>query len=55
MTENEISKIILDCAFEVHTALGPGLLEIVYQECLLYELVQEGLNSRKGNSITACL
>ena len=38
MTENEISKIILDCAFKVHTALGPGLLEKVYQECLAYEL-----------------
>ena len=43
MTENEISKIILDCAFKVHTALGPGLLEKVYQECLAFELEQEGL------------
>lgn len=43
MTENEISKVILDCAFKVHTALGPGLLEKVYQECLAYELVKEGL------------
>ena len=43
MTENQISKIILDCAFRVHTALGPGLLEKVYQECLAYELVKEGL------------
>ncbi len=44
MTENEISKIILDCAFKVHTALGPGLLEKVYQECLAFELKKEGLN-----------
>lgn len=43
MTENQISKIILDCAFKVHTALGPGLLEKVYQECLAYELKKEGL------------
>jgi GxxExxY protein len=34
MGENEISKIILDCAFKVHTALGPGLLERTYRECL---------------------
>lgn len=31
MTENEISKIILDCAFKVHTVLGPGLLESAYK------------------------
>ena len=43
MTENQISKIILDCAFKVHTALGPGLLEKVYQECLAYELASAGL------------
>ncbi len=43
MTENEISKVILDCAFKVHTALGPGLLEKVYQECLAYELRNLGL------------
>ncbi|HRW63677.1 MAG TPA: GxxExxY protein [Bacteroidales bacterium] len=47
MTENEISKIILDCAFKVHTALGPGLLEKVYQECLAFELEQEGLKVEK--------
>ena len=44
MKENEISKIILDCAFKMHTALGPGLLEKVYQECLAYELTNAGLN-----------
>jgi GxxExxY protein len=43
MTENEISKTILDCAFKVHTALGPGLLEKVYQECLAYEIRNVGL------------
>lgn len=43
MTENEISKIILDSAFKVHSALGPGLLESVYRECLAYELKKAGL------------
>jgi len=36
-TEN-IAKIILDAAYQVHTALGPGLLESVYEECMLHEL-----------------
>ncbi len=43
MTENEISKIVLDCAFKVHLALGPGLLESAYEECLYYEIIQSGL------------
>jgi GxxExxY protein len=38
-----IFKKILDCAFRVHTELGPGLLESSYVECLYYELKQEGL------------
>lgn len=47
MTENEISKIILGCAIEVHKQLGPGLLESAYQECLFYELKLNGLNVQK--------
>jgi len=47
MIENEISKQIIGCAIEVHKQLGPGLLESAYQECLLYELKQAGLNVRK--------
>ncbi len=43
MTENQISKIILDCAFKIHKTLGPGLLESVYRECMAYELNKEGL------------
>lgn len=38
--ENELSKIILECAIEVHKQLGPGLLESAYQECLYYELLR---------------
>ncbi|MFN7601761.1 MAG: GxxExxY protein [Bacteroidota bacterium] len=43
MTENELSKIIVDAGFQVHRELGPGLFESVYEECLYYELVQRGL------------
>jgi GxxExxY protein len=34
----EVAKMVLDCAFKVHTALGPGLLESVYEACLVHEL-----------------
>jgi GxxExxY protein len=43
MTENEISKLILDSAIAVHKELGPGLLESVYEVVLTYELQQRGL------------
>jgi len=39
----EVTKIILDAAFKVHTALGPGLLESVYETCLAHELKLNGL------------
>ena len=41
MTENEIARQILDAAFIVHTKLGPGLLESVYDVLLAYELQRE--------------
>ena len=40
--ENAISKIILDAAFKVHSALGPGLLESTYKACMAYELRKQG-------------
>ncbi len=43
MHENQIATIIVDCAFKVHSTLGPGLLESVYQAALAYELVNRGL------------
>ena len=43
MTENEISKIILEAAIAVHKELGPGLLESVYEVVLAYEIRQRGL------------
>jgi GxxExxY protein len=40
---NEISRQIVDAAVQVHKKLGPGLLESVYRECLVYELGKRGL------------
>ena len=41
---NDLAKQVLDAAFRVHTALGPGLLESAYQACLVYELHKTGLD-----------
>jgi len=38
----KISKAVLDAAFKVHTALGPGLLESVYETCTAFELTESG-------------
>jgi GxxExxY protein len=43
MTEEEIMKIILDEAFYVHSSIGPGMLEKVYQTCLAHRLRKRGL------------
>jgi GxxExxY protein len=43
MTENEISNKIITEAIEVHKALGPGLLESAYKECLYYKLLKSGI------------
>jgi GxxExxY protein len=42
MTENELSKIIVNTAFDIHKKLGPGLLESVYEEIMFYELTEKG-------------
>jgi GxxExxY protein len=47
MNIEEVFKRVLDCSFEVHTELGPGLLESVYEQCLYYELMQSGLKVEK--------
>jgi len=43
MTENEIGKVVVDSAVSIHRALGPGLLETVYEVTLAHELQQRGL------------
>jgi GxxExxY protein len=47
MTENEIAKIIVDAAYTVHRALGPGLLEHVYEVALQHELRKRGLTAER--------
>lgn len=51
MTENELSKIVFDCALKVHQKLGPGLLESAYEECLFYELNKTGLDVQKQKAL----
>jgi GxxExxY protein len=51
MTENELSKIIVDCCFKIHSALGPGLLESVYEEALAYELGKQQLEAKRQQGI----
>ena len=43
MTENEIAKEVVDAAYRIHTELGPGLLETVYEVALVYELKKRRL------------
>jgi GxxExxY protein len=41
--ENELSSLVIGCAVKIHSALGPGLLESAYQECLFYEIGKKGV------------
>jgi len=51
MTENEIAKLIVNAAYKIHTTLGPGLLESVYEVVLAHELKKLGLNVLRQQSI----
>jgi len=51
MNENQIAQQIVDAGFHVHTALGPGLLESVYQAALAYELEKRGLRVARQQAI----
>jgi GxxExxY protein len=44
--EELVAKKVVDAAFRVHRALGPGLLESVYQACLCHELARQGVEHR---------
>lgn len=43
MHENDIARIVVDAAYKIHTTLGPGLLESVYEVVLAHELERRGL------------
>lgn len=51
MHENEISAMVIGCAIEVHKALGPGLLESVYEECLAAEMDFQGLKFERQKPV----
>ena len=51
MEPNEISRQIVDAAFKIHVALGPGLLESVYEVALAHELQKRGLRVRRQVAI----
>jgi GxxExxY protein len=51
LTENEIAKEIVDAAFKIHTTLGPGLLESVYEAVLTHELSSRGLPVERQKSM----
>jgi GxxExxY protein len=51
MTENEIAKGVVDAAYKVHTTLGPGLLESVYEIVLAHELTRRGLSVTRQVSV----
>ena len=51
MTENELSKIVFESGLKIHRALGPGLLESAYEECLFYELVKANVFVEKQKGL----
>ncbi len=51
LTENEIASKVIGMAIEVHSALGPGLLESAYKECLFYKIKKAGLIVQKEKAM----
>ena len=51
METNQITHEIMDSAYKVHTALGPGLLESAYRACLAYELRKKGLKVEEEKAL----
>jgi len=51
MNENELSKLIVNAAFNVHNQYGPGLYESVYEEILFYELMKLNLSLKRQTPI----
>jgi GxxExxY protein len=53
MNENELAKIAVDICFKIHTTLGPGLLESVYEAAFAYELEKRGIPFTRQQGIIA--
>ena len=51
LPENELSTIVVDCAYRIHTQLGPGLFESVYEEVMAYELGKADLRIERQKAI----
>jgi GxxExxY protein len=51
MNENELAAAIVNCCYRIHTKLGPGLLESVYEEVLCYELMEAGISFLRQTNI----
>lgn len=51
MSENDLSKIIVNSCYQIHKELGPGLFESVYEECLHFELIQQGLSVQRQKEL----
>jgi GxxExxY protein len=49
--ENRITETIVDCAYKVHSKLGPGLLESIYEECLCHELDRRNLKIERQKTL----
>jgi GxxExxY protein len=51
MNENEISKLIVDVCFKIHSKYGPGLFESVYEEIFSYEWIKTGIPFSRQQAI----
>src|SRR5258708_2515785 len=51
MTENEIAKEVVDAAYHIHTTLGPGLIESVYESVLSHQLKNRGMSVTRQQGI----
>ncbi len=51
MTENEISKVVVDLCFKIHKQYGPGLFESVYEELFFYELSKSDVSFKRQHPV----
>jgi len=51
MQFSELSNKVIGCAIEVHRVLGPGLLELTYEQCLAHELTQNRIEFRRQHPL----